>query len=148
MCAWLWCSWCKSKNHWNCLFIIQGCATIDGLACIFPFQYNGTSYNNCIKKNDDDEVTYDEDDEEVDEPWCPYDVTDNGEAGNWNYCNSNCGKPSKTSFVSLSLCENYYNDIQSFLDLPYSRKFKHVLLFMKSEILLFKVWIRYYEVCM
>ena len=110
-----------------CLFIIQGCATKDGQSCVFPFQYDGTSYSNCTTYNHD-------------QLWCATEVDANGEyiGGQWGDCNSNCGT-SKTSFVSLSLCENYYNDIQSFLDLPYSRKQKHMLLFRKSEILLFKV---------
>ena len=114
-----------------CLFIIQGCATKDGpdanKACVFPFQYDGTSYNNCTTKDHD-------------QLWCATEVDADGDYidGQWGNCNSNCGT-SKTSFVSLSLCENYYNDIQSFLDLPYSRKQKHVLLFRKSEILLFIV---------
>ena len=111
----------------SCLFIIQGCATIDGSACVFPFQYDGTSYSHCTTKDHD-------------QLWCATEVDANGDyvEGSWENCNGNCGT-SKTSFVSVSLCENYYNDIQSFLDLPYSRKQKHVLLFRKSEIMHFKV---------
>ena len=109
------------------LFIILGCAINDGSACVFPFQYDGTSYSHCTTKDHD-------------QLWCATEVDANGDyvEGSWENCNGNCGT-SKTSFVSVSLCENYYNDIQSFLDLPYSRKQKHVLLFRKSEILRFKV---------
>ena len=77
-----------------CLFIIQGCATEDGLACVFPFQYDGTSYSAC--------TTYDN---EYDQLWCATEVDDNGDyiEDQWGNCNSNC-ETSKTSFVSLRLC--------------------------------------------
>ena len=61
------------------------CITIDGpsngTACVFPFIYNGVTYEACTMFIDV-------------KPWCSTMVDDNGVLingqGNWGYCDSEC----------------------------------------------------------
>ena len=59
------------------------CKTRDGYGpCIFPFIYEGKTYEKCTT----DGFSLDDD------PWCPYEVDENGVysggliSGKWNYC--------------------------------------------------------------
>ena len=86
-----WCFWCKNKNYWNDVFIIQGCGTKDGpesdanpdpyKACVFPFQYSGTSYQKCTTKYT-----------KYTQPWCATEVDANGGyiEGKWGICDECC----------------------------------------------------------
>ena len=48
-----------------------GCTTTEGVACVFPFYYQGRQYKTCTSSDGD-------------APWCATG------GGNWGYCNSNC----------------------------------------------------------
>ena len=69
-----------------------GCTTVSGpdpgKECVFPFNFNGVTYNACtLDGNADDET----------EPWCSTLTDSNGDhvggQGNWGFCSSNCGNP-------------------------------------------------------
>ena len=63
------------------------CETVSGqstgLKCIFPFIYQGTTYNHCPKENSPTK-----------NPWCSTKVDDNGYhvggGGHWGHCSSDC----------------------------------------------------------
>ena len=80
-------------NHWNILFILQGCVTTDGpdpnKPCFFPFIDRGISYSKCTLGASDLQ------------PWCPTEVDQNGYYVDekWGNCDSNC-ETGNTSFVS------------------------------------------------
>merc|ERR1712203_1319610 len=58
----------------------KSCATEDGQACVFPFQYDGLSYSSCTAIDSD-------------QLWCATEVDADGDYidGQWGNCNSNCG---------------------------------------------------------
>ena len=78
----------RNINHWNNLFIIQGCVTKDGpdpkKPCVFPFNDRGLSYTTCTQGASGSK------------PWCPTEVDERGYYldGKWGNCPSSslvCG---------------------------------------------------------
>ena len=111
---------CRNINHWNKLFIIQGCVTKDGpdpnKPCVFPFIDRGIPHSKC---------TYGASDLQ---PWCPTEVDQNGYYidEKWGNCEKNC-ETGNTSFVSL-MSDNY------------SIQYKLNLVFIGFRLLDFNIW--------
>ena len=72
-------------NHWNILFLIQGCRTKDGpdpnKPCVFPFIDRGITHSKCTKGVSGGQL------------WCPTEVNERGYYvnGKWGNCGKNCG---------------------------------------------------------
>ena len=91
-----------------------GCTTVSGpdpgKACVFPFNFNGVTYNACTLDGNTAGQT---------EPWCSTLTDANGDhigsQGNWGFCSSNCASPppppppptgSGGNYRMFNYCEN------------------------------------------
>ena len=66
-------------------FIIEVCTTDGGQRCIFPFIYDGKTYDNCTEPGG-----------YRNRPWCAYTVTYQNKYDDWDYCRY-CGKNSNVN---------------------------------------------------
>ena len=71
------------------------CKTIDDLECIFPFIYEGQTYNNCITIHNNGI------------PWCPTQLDSLGNYnGYWNNCGLGCEPPQAPAAPSTNATNN------------------------------------------
>ena len=66
-------------NDFWIIFLGDVCRTENGQKCIFPFNYEGTTYNTCTSVDND-------------QPWCAYEVDSDATLveGEWENCDNTC----------------------------------------------------------
>ena len=65
------------------------CTTNSGENCVFPFTYDGITYDKCIEDCEEND----------DEGWCATEVDSNGIAKVWDRCRHNCYLSSESGFA-------------------------------------------------
>ena len=75
----------------------EDCQTESGQKCIFPFNYEGTTYHKCTSVDND-------------QPWCAYEVDSEGTLvdDEWENCDNTCYLGKHTKFV-YDIEEGYYH---------------------------------------
>ena len=69
-------------NDFWIIFLGDDCRTENGQKCIFPFNYEGTTYDKCTSDDND-------------QPWCAYEVDSSGTLieDEWGNCDAACTCP-------------------------------------------------------
>lgn len=78
---------CKSEDGIDTRPCYNGpcCTTDTGKDCMFPFNYDGATYDKCIEDCEEDDG----------DGWCPTELDSNGNAKEWDRCRHNCYLSSK-----------------------------------------------------